>query len=241
MFILILLFYYSVYCIHLLLWAVFKSYLIAKTILDVRVYEFQKTGTTLKSAIAAPRRNCGRRYPILLCHLLTQNWQNQKFRCSPETFRLSFYGIQGVPKKIWAFDITVLQGSKGQVQSTLSVTEGMGMTFSQLSYLSKYFCPNQSQYFYQNFSKHWSQDMLDRHMMLGHKPSKHFRKSISSKPSKQTKPSQPSILKCLQRSRQNYELWELVYRETIWRIFSRESDSRDSVVRPSICSSVMVF
>ena len=54
--------------------------------------------TTLKSAIAAPRRNCGRRYPILLCHLLTQNWQNQKFRCSPETFRLSFYGIQGVPK-----------------------------------------------------------------------------------------------------------------------------------------------
>ena len=91
---------------------------------------------------------------------------------------------------------------------------------TQLSYLSKYFCPNQSQYFYQNFSKHWSQDMLDRHMMLGHKPSKHFRRSISSKPSKQTKPSQPSILKCLQRSRQNYELWELVYWETVWRIFS---------------------
>ena len=25
--------------------------------------------------------------------------QNQKLQCSPETFRLSFYGIQGVPKK----------------------------------------------------------------------------------------------------------------------------------------------
>ena len=34
---------------------------------------------------------------ILLCHFMTQN---QKLRCSPETFRLSFYGIQGVPKKI---------------------------------------------------------------------------------------------------------------------------------------------
>ena len=38
-------------------------------------------------------------YLILLCHFITQN---QKLRCSPETFRLSFYGIQGVPKKIWA-------------------------------------------------------------------------------------------------------------------------------------------
>ena len=36
---------------------------------------------------------------ILLCHFMTQN---QKLRCSPETFRLSFYGIQGVPKKILA-------------------------------------------------------------------------------------------------------------------------------------------
>ena len=31
----------------------------------------------------------------LLCHFIT--W-NQKLRCSTETFRLSFYGIQGVPK-----------------------------------------------------------------------------------------------------------------------------------------------
>ena len=36
---------------------------------------------------------------ILLCHFMTQN---QKLRCSPETFRLSFYGIQGVPKKFLA-------------------------------------------------------------------------------------------------------------------------------------------
>ena len=34
---------------------------------------------------------------ILSCHFMTQN---QKLQCSPETFRLSFYGIQGVPKKI---------------------------------------------------------------------------------------------------------------------------------------------
>ena len=52
--------------------------------------------TTLKSAIAASSRNGTRTYPILLCHFITQN---QKLRCSPETFRLSFYGIQGVPKK----------------------------------------------------------------------------------------------------------------------------------------------
>ena len=53
--------------------------------------------TTLKSAIAASSRNVTRIYPILLCHFMTQN---QKLQCSPETFRLSFYGIQGVPKKI---------------------------------------------------------------------------------------------------------------------------------------------
>ena len=87
--------------------------------------------TTLKSAIAAPRRNCGRRYPILLCHLLTQNWQNQKFRCSPETFRLSFYGIQGVPKKIWAFDITVLQGSKGKILVSTTGFQNLGSNWAQ--------------------------------------------------------------------------------------------------------------
>ena len=54
---------------------------------------------TLAMCIAASRRNGSRRYPILLCHLMTQN---QKFWCSPETFRLSFHGIQGVPKKNWA-------------------------------------------------------------------------------------------------------------------------------------------
>ena len=53
--------------------------------------------TTLKSAIAASSRNVTRIYPILLCHFMTQS---QKLRCSPETFRLSFYGIQDVPKKI---------------------------------------------------------------------------------------------------------------------------------------------
>ena len=35
-------------------------------------------------------------YLILLCHFITQN---QKLWYSPETFRLSFYSIQGVPKK----------------------------------------------------------------------------------------------------------------------------------------------
>ena len=57
------------------------------------------SSTTLKSAIAASSRNGTRIYPILLCHFMTQN---QKLQCSPETFRLSFYGIQGVPKKILA-------------------------------------------------------------------------------------------------------------------------------------------
>ena len=53
--------------------------------------------TTLNSAIAASSRNCSRTYSILVCHFMTQN---QKLRCSPETLRLSFYGIQGVPIKI---------------------------------------------------------------------------------------------------------------------------------------------
>ena len=35
-------------------------------------------------------------YLFLSCHFIT--W-NQKLQCSPETFRLRFYGIQGVPKK----------------------------------------------------------------------------------------------------------------------------------------------
>ena len=53
--------------------------------------------TTLKSAIAAASsRNGTRIYPFLLCHFMTQN---QKLRCSPETVRLSFYDIQGVPQK----------------------------------------------------------------------------------------------------------------------------------------------
>ena len=34
-------------------------------------------------------------YLILSCHFITQN---QMLRCSPETFRLSFYGILGVSK-----------------------------------------------------------------------------------------------------------------------------------------------
>ena len=38
-------------------------------------------------------------YLILLCHFIKQN---QKLWYSPETFRLSFYSIQGVPQKIWA-------------------------------------------------------------------------------------------------------------------------------------------
>ena len=37
-----------------------------------------------------------RSYLILLCHFTTQD---QNLWCSPETFRLSFYGIQGIPKK----------------------------------------------------------------------------------------------------------------------------------------------
>jgi len=53
--------------------------------------------TTLKSVSAASSRNGTRIYPILLCHFMTEN---QKLRFIPETFRLSFYGIQGVPKKI---------------------------------------------------------------------------------------------------------------------------------------------
>ena len=35
-------------------------------------------------------------YLFLSCHSIT--W-NQKLQCSPEIFRLSFYGILGVPKK----------------------------------------------------------------------------------------------------------------------------------------------
>ena len=52
--------------------------------------------TTVISAAKDSSRNGTRIYLILLCHFITQN---QKLRCSPETFRLSFYGIQGVPKK----------------------------------------------------------------------------------------------------------------------------------------------
>ena len=45
----------------------------------------------------APSRNSTRIQLILLCHFIT--W-NQKLQCSDETFRLGFYGIQGVPPKI---------------------------------------------------------------------------------------------------------------------------------------------
>ena len=62
--------------------------------------------TTLNSAIAASSRNCSRTYSILLCHFMTQN---QKLRCSPQTFRSSFYGIQGVPKK---FELLTYPSSK---------------------------------------------------------------------------------------------------------------------------------
>ena len=62
-------------------------------------YCFVFSYNTLKSAVAALGRNGTRIYPILFCHFMTQN---QKLWCSPETFRLSFYGIQGVPKKISA-------------------------------------------------------------------------------------------------------------------------------------------
>ena len=131
----------------------------------VRLF-FCSSFTTHKSAIAASRRNCGRRYPILLCHLLTQNWQNQKFRCSPETFRLSFYGIQGVPKKIWAFDITVLQGSKGQVHPVSHRGYGYDLFSTDLSvkiflsksvsiFLSKFFKALESRYAWQTHDA-WS-------------------------------------------------------------------------------------
>ena len=46
-------------------------------------------------------------YLILSRHFIT--W-NQKLRCSPETFRLSFYGIQGVPKK--KFELLTYHPSK---------------------------------------------------------------------------------------------------------------------------------
>ena len=53
--------------------------------------------TTANSAADASSRNGTRIYLILLCHFMTHN---QKLRCSPETFRLSFNGIQGVPQKL---------------------------------------------------------------------------------------------------------------------------------------------
>ena len=65
-----------------------------------------KTITTLKSAAAASSRNGTRLYPIILCHFMAQN---QKLWCIPETFRLSFYGIQGVPKK---FELLTYLSSK---------------------------------------------------------------------------------------------------------------------------------
>ena len=79
--------------------------------------------TTLKLAIAASSRNGTRIYPILWCHFMTQN---QKLWCSPETFRLSFYGIQGVPKKIWAFDIPSLQGSRRKILFSTTDFQNMG-------------------------------------------------------------------------------------------------------------------
>ena len=54
-------------------------------------------GTAPKSAAAEDLCMNSTSILILSCHFMTQN---QKLRCSPETFRLSFYGIQGVPKKI---------------------------------------------------------------------------------------------------------------------------------------------
>ena len=84
--------------------------------------------TTLKSAIAASSRNGTRTYSILLCHFMTQNW---KLRCSPKTFRLSFYGIQGVPKKIWAYDIPVLQGSRGKTLVSTTDFQNLGSNWAQ--------------------------------------------------------------------------------------------------------------
>ena len=56
----------------------------------------QRLYTVPKSAAEESSRNGTRVYLILLHHFMTQN---QKLRYSPKTFRLSFYGIQGVPKK----------------------------------------------------------------------------------------------------------------------------------------------
>ena len=54
----------------------------------------QRLYTVPKSAAEESSRNGTRVYLILLHHFMTQN---QKLWYSPKTFRLSFYGIQGVP------------------------------------------------------------------------------------------------------------------------------------------------
>ena len=100
--------------------------------------------TTLKSAIAASWRNGTRRYPILLCHLMTQN---QKFWCCPETFRLSFYGIQGVPpkktynfhwnlKNSWEFELLTyhpskVQGSRRKILVSTTDFQNLGSNWAQ--------------------------------------------------------------------------------------------------------------
>ena len=83
----------------------------------------------LKSAAAALSRNGTRINPNLLCHFMTHN---QKLRCSPETSRLRVYGIQGIPKKIWAFDIPVLQCSRGKILVSTIDNQNLGSNWAQI-------------------------------------------------------------------------------------------------------------
>ena len=89
----------------------------------------QRLYTVPKSAAEESSRNGTRVYLILLCHFMTQN---QKLQCSPETFRLSSYGIQGVPKKIWAFDIPSLQGSRRKILFSTTDFQNLGSNWAQI-------------------------------------------------------------------------------------------------------------